>query len=178
MTNAKPDETKAQPLTIASAVDANGQVTVWDHGPQPPDAEKDSDEMKRHEAEVEAWEAASAGMPQPILMDATTASAAIAGDPVRYTLEPVGLDEGAVAERVKKIQDERAARVKAAEERIKAIVDEVRGTTDVILFLDELHTLVGAGGSAGGMDAANILKPKAPVTKHAEPKHAPVESHR
>ncbi len=45
------------------------------------------------------------------------------------------------------------------EERIKAVVDEVRATDDVILFLDELHTLVGAGGSAGGMDAANILKP-------------------
>ena len=45
------------------------------------------------------------------------------------------------------------------EERIKAIMDEVRQRTDVILFLDELHTLVGAGGSAGGMDAANILKP-------------------
>ena len=45
------------------------------------------------------------------------------------------------------------------EERIKAIMDEVRERTDVILFLDELHTLVGAGGNAGGMDAANILKP-------------------
>ncbi len=45
------------------------------------------------------------------------------------------------------------------EERIKAVIDEVRAADDVILFLDELHTLVGAGGSAGGMDAANILKP-------------------
>jgi len=45
------------------------------------------------------------------------------------------------------------------EERIKAVVDEVRSVGDVILFLDELHTLVGAGGNAGGMDAANILKP-------------------
>ncbi|MHC5066312.1 MAG: AAA family ATPase, partial [Planctomycetota bacterium] len=45
------------------------------------------------------------------------------------------------------------------EERIKAVVDEVREADDVILFLDELHTLVGAGGTAGGMDAANILKP-------------------
>lgn len=45
------------------------------------------------------------------------------------------------------------------EERIKAVVDEVREQKDVVLFLDELHTLVGAGGSAGGMDAANILKP-------------------
>ncbi|MEZ4586571.1 MAG: AAA family ATPase [Gemmatimonadales bacterium] len=45
------------------------------------------------------------------------------------------------------------------EERIKGIVDEVRDQTDVILFLDEIHTLVGAGGNAGGMDAANIMKP-------------------
>lgn len=45
------------------------------------------------------------------------------------------------------------------EERLKAIVDEVRASPDVVLFLDELHTLVGAGGNAGGMDAANILKP-------------------
>ncbi|MEO8451209.1 MAG: AAA family ATPase, partial [Gemmatimonadota bacterium] len=45
------------------------------------------------------------------------------------------------------------------EERIKAIADEVRELDDVILFLDEIHTLVGAGGNAGGMDAANILKP-------------------
>jgi ATP-dependent Clp protease ATP-binding subunit ClpB len=45
------------------------------------------------------------------------------------------------------------------EERIKAVVDEVRERRDVVLFLDELHTLVGAGGGAGGMDAANILKP-------------------
>ncbi|HEX2205981.1 MAG TPA: AAA family ATPase, partial [Longimicrobium sp.] len=45
------------------------------------------------------------------------------------------------------------------EERIKAVVDEVRERKDVVLFLDELHTLVGAGGGAGGMDAANILKP-------------------
>ena len=46
------------------------------------------------------------------------------------------------------------------EERIKAVVDEVRAKKgEIILFLDELHTLVGAGGTEGGMDAANILKP-------------------
>jgi ATP-dependent Clp protease ATP-binding subunit ClpB len=46
------------------------------------------------------------------------------------------------------------------EERIKAVVDEVRGRKgEIILFLDELHTLVGAGGTERGMDAANILKP-------------------
>lgn len=46
------------------------------------------------------------------------------------------------------------------EERIKSVVEEVRASKgDIILFLDELHTLVGAGGSEGGMDAANILKP-------------------
>ncbi|HEY4050715.1 MAG TPA: AAA family ATPase, partial [Acidobacteriaceae bacterium] len=46
------------------------------------------------------------------------------------------------------------------EERLKGIVDECRERRgEIILFLDELHTLVGAGGNEGGMDAANILKP-------------------
>ncbi|MDR2848937.1 MAG: ATP-dependent Clp protease ATP-binding subunit, partial [Verrucomicrobiota bacterium] len=45
------------------------------------------------------------------------------------------------------------------EERIKAVVDEVRREKNVILFLDELHTIVGAGGAEGAMDAANIIKP-------------------
>lgn len=45
------------------------------------------------------------------------------------------------------------------EERIKGLMKEVMDTKDVILFFDELHTMVGAGGSEGGMDAANILKP-------------------
>jgi ATP-dependent Clp protease ATP-binding subunit ClpB len=46
------------------------------------------------------------------------------------------------------------------EERIKGVVDEVTARHgEIILFLDELHTLVGAGGNAGGLDAANILKP-------------------
>ncbi len=45
------------------------------------------------------------------------------------------------------------------EERIKAVVDDVRREKNVILFLDELHTIVGAGGAEGAMDAANIIKP-------------------
>ncbi|WMX14781.1 MULTISPECIES: ATP-dependent Clp protease ATP-binding subunit [unclassified Aureispira] len=45
------------------------------------------------------------------------------------------------------------------EERLKAVVKEVTTSDDVILFIDEIHTLVGAGGGGGGMDAANILKP-------------------
>ena len=46
------------------------------------------------------------------------------------------------------------------EERLKAVVDEVRARKgEIILFLDEIHQLVGAGGTEGGMDAANILKP-------------------
>lgn len=45
------------------------------------------------------------------------------------------------------------------EERINQIVDEVRKTKDVVLFVDELHTLVGAGSAEGSLDAANILKP-------------------
>jgi ATP-dependent Clp protease ATP-binding subunit ClpC len=45
------------------------------------------------------------------------------------------------------------------EERLKAIVDEVRKSGKIILVIDEIHTLVGAGGIEGGVDAANLLKP-------------------
>ena len=45
------------------------------------------------------------------------------------------------------------------EERIKAILNELSKNKDVILFIDELHTIVGAGNAAGSMDAANLLKP-------------------
>lgn len=45
------------------------------------------------------------------------------------------------------------------EERIKAVIDEVRNSGKVILFIDELHSIVGAGGAEGAMDAANIIKP-------------------
>jgi len=45
------------------------------------------------------------------------------------------------------------------EERIKAVMDEIRKERNIILFLDELHTIVGAGSAEGTMDAANIIKP-------------------
>ena len=45
------------------------------------------------------------------------------------------------------------------EDRLKAVVDEVKKAANVILFIDEIHTIVGAGASEGSMDAANILKP-------------------
>ena len=45
------------------------------------------------------------------------------------------------------------------EERLKKIIDETKRSGNVILFLDEIHTMVGAGGAEGAMDAANILKP-------------------
>ncbi len=45
------------------------------------------------------------------------------------------------------------------EERVKAILTELSKNRDVILFIDELHTIVGAGNAAGNMDAANMLKP-------------------
>ena len=45
------------------------------------------------------------------------------------------------------------------EERIKAVMDEIRKNKNVILFIDELHTIVGAGSAEGAMDASNIIKP-------------------
>jgi len=45
------------------------------------------------------------------------------------------------------------------EERMKAILNELSKTNDIILFIDEIHTIVGAGGATGSLDAANMLKP-------------------
>ena len=45
------------------------------------------------------------------------------------------------------------------EERIKKALNEVKKVGDVILFIDEIHTIVGAGAAEGAIDAANILKP-------------------
>ncbi|MDA1043737.1 MAG: ATP-dependent Clp protease ATP-binding subunit, partial [Verrucomicrobia bacterium] len=45
------------------------------------------------------------------------------------------------------------------EERIKAVMDEIRSAGNIILFIDELHTIVGAGSAEGAMDASNIIKP-------------------
>ncbi len=45
------------------------------------------------------------------------------------------------------------------EDRLKAVIDEVKSSANIILFIDEIHTIVGAGASEGSMDAANILKP-------------------
>lgn len=45
------------------------------------------------------------------------------------------------------------------EERMKAIIDELRKNKDIIIFIDELHTIVGAGGSSGSLDASNMFKP-------------------
>ena len=45
------------------------------------------------------------------------------------------------------------------EERIKAVMDEIRRSKNILLFIDELHTIVGAGSAEGAMDASNIIKP-------------------
>lgn len=45
------------------------------------------------------------------------------------------------------------------EERIKKILQEVRAAGNILLFIDELHTIIGAGGAEGAIDASNILKP-------------------
>ena len=45
------------------------------------------------------------------------------------------------------------------EERMKAILNELAKTNNVILFIDEIHTIVGSGGATGSLDAANMLKP-------------------
>lgn len=49
------------------------------------------------------------------------------------------------------------------EERIKKVLKEVTEDGNIILFLDELHTIIGAGGAEGAIDASNIMKPSWPV---------------
>ena len=45
------------------------------------------------------------------------------------------------------------------EERMKAVMNELENSPDVILFIDEIHTIVGAGGASGSLDASNMFKP-------------------
>lgn len=45
------------------------------------------------------------------------------------------------------------------EERIRTLIKEIEQNPDIIIFIDEIHTLIGAGSAPGSMDAANILKP-------------------
>src|SRR5438128_8157999 len=45
------------------------------------------------------------------------------------------------------------------EERIKAVMDEIKKNGNILLFIDEIHTIVGAGAAEGAIDASNILKP-------------------
>ena len=45
------------------------------------------------------------------------------------------------------------------EERMKAILNELETNVDIILFIDEIHTIVGAGGASGSLDASNMFKP-------------------
>ena len=58
------------------------------------------------------------------------------------------------------------------EERIKAVMDEIRRAKNVILFIDELHTIVGAGSAEGTMDASNIIKPLAGAAVPSDPRLA------
>ena len=45
------------------------------------------------------------------------------------------------------------------EERLKSIINEIHASEDVVIFIDEIHTIVGAGGAEGAIDASNMLKP-------------------
>lgn len=120
----KPVETVATPLTVASTVDAQGNVVVWDNGPQAPVAAGPNDPKNpvwaQYNTDLAAWKAAG-GLPVATVLPAADANQRITGDPNRYTLEPDGVDTGAVAAKVKEIQDKREAKKKADIARADAI---------------------------------------------------------
>lgn len=115
------EKSVAAPLTIASATDAQGNVVVWDNGPQPPEDPSDpkSPVVVQYNTDLAAWKAAG-GFPVPTVMPAGDANQRLSGDPRRYTLEPHGIDDGAVAAKVKELQDRRKAAKKAAQDHIDA----------------------------------------------------------
>ena len=51
------------------------------------------------------------------------------------------------------------------EERIKNVIQEVKEHQGILLFIDEIHTIIGAGGAEGALDASNILKPSLPEVR-------------
>jgi ATP-dependent Clp protease ATP-binding subunit ClpC len=59
------------------------------------------------------------------------------------------------------------------EERMKVIIEELQATPNIIIFIDEIHTMVGAGNSSGSLDASNIFKPAYLEVKYnvLEPQH-------
>lgn len=120
----KPVETVATPLTVASTVDAQGNVVVWDNGPQEPVAGPGGSvseaDKARYDADLAAWKA-SGGLPQSSIMAAGDATHALTADPMRYSLEPLGVDDAAVATKIKEIRDRREAAKKAAQDRADAV---------------------------------------------------------
>ena len=80
--------------------------------------------------------------------------------------EKLGIDVGrlqAAADRLREMEREDAAKTAGKVNAMKAIIDELRENKDVIIFIDEIHTVVGTGNSSGNLDAANIFKPRIPL---------------
>lgn len=133
------DETKPvadtglpRPL-LPTDLDAQDYVTVWDHGPRAnrsadkrtvdPDAHAGAGGLSAGDAtpkETEPdgdWYRKNGDGPVAMRMHATEAKQAMENEPLRYTMEPLVADEGAIADKVKEIQDRRAAAEKAAQDR-------------------------------------------------------------
>ncbi len=101
--------------TVASQVDAQGNVVVYDHGPSPSPADAAGPVKEKAVAVRKDWDALHPEGIVPIRMGSTDAAHAIAADPMRYSLEP-SLDEAAIAAKMAEIRKRREAQEKAMQD--------------------------------------------------------------
>jgi hypothetical protein len=109
-------DTPAVKPTVASLVDAQGYVTVYDHGPQPPADDAAQPVKDAAAAEKKAWDVLNPDGYVAIRMPAVDAAHSIATDSERYALEPEAIDEGAVTTKMAEIKAKREAAAKAKED--------------------------------------------------------------
>jgi hypothetical protein len=112
---------------LPSDIDAQGNVTVWDHGPLAP-VGADGNALPAEDpravaaaAEASAWHDRYGAGPVPVVMHNADASHAISVEPARWSIEPLGFDDGDVNAEVERLQAQRAASKKMAEDQAKAL---------------------------------------------------------
>ena len=115
---------KPRTAILPSDIDAQGNVTLWDHGPRemkkyPADTEEQAKaRTEAHAASVKAWHDEHGDEPVPLIMHSSDAGQAMSVEPLRYSLEPEGVDEEDIKKRVQEMKDKRDAAANAVQNAI------------------------------------------------------------